>query len=226
MYPKKRDMKHGMIAEGDSLVFYPATRKAIRRLSLRFLLLIPLVCGEFVFFHWMTQPLHPPSYPPHHAAQSVPAFFILMPWLLALFAVFAYFSQLISLRRQWRPIVTLSPEGITIYTLMTQIGLIQWGEIQEVRPYNLLYRSVGIVPFQLNALYRRVGFGPTLLLRMNSWCIPLFQMFGIFIAPINIPQEYLPISADELATHIQEYRAASLVRQAEPGVWPPPPTAA
>jgi hypothetical protein len=230
MYPKKRDMKHGMIAEGDSLVFYPDIRKAVRRLNLRFLMIVvPFIILLWVIAGILNQPILQNRFP--HLLHSVPPRTFrplnLIPWLMTPLYFTLYFFTLILLRRQRGPLVTLSPEGITIHALMTQVGLIHWEDIREVRTYKLLfYRMIGIVPFQLDALYRRVGFGNQRLLRLNSWIISLYQMFGVFIAPINISSESLTITADELTAHIQKYRAASLVRQAEPGVWPPPPTAA
>lgn len=144
--------------------------------------------------------------------------FAVLPWLIAVFYIVIYFTMVVALRRQNRPIITISPEGLTIHTVLTQFGLLRWDEIAEVRTYNLLYRFVGIVPRDPAALYRRIG-RRGLLLRLNSWCVPLYRLFGLFVAPINIPQEYLPVTADELAEWIRAARPGA----PKEGVWPPAP---
>lgn len=45
------------------------------------------------------------------------------------------------------------------------------------------------------------------LLRLNDLVIPLYKLIRIRVAHINIPQEYLPLSADELLAQINAYRA-------------------
>lgn len=150
----------------------------------------------------------------------------LFPWFITALYAFLYLSVLIALRRQQLPIVILSPDGITVRTLGTQVGLIPWEEISEIRAYNLLYRFVGIVPRDSDGLCRRMGTIRALLLRLNSWVIPLYRLFGVFVAPINIPQEYLPITADELAARIGDYRASApppSAQRVQTSVWPPPP---
>ena len=103
-----------------------------------------------------------------------------------------------------------------------------WEEIGEVRVYNLGYRYVGVVPRDAKTLYRRLGMRRSWLLWLNTACIPLYQLFGIFVAPINIPQAYLPVPADELAAMLHSYQVAYGHRSDEAtpaeGTWPPPPT--
>ncbi len=209
--------------EGDSLVIYPDKRKMIRRLNMRGLcILLPVVIGIFVLFAFLRRLILPAIPNPAHA---VPPFivteFTLLPWCVLVFYFAIYVFTLAVLMRQNRPLITLSPEGLIIHTVGTQIGLLHWDEIGEVRTYTLLYRYVGIVPRDPGALYRRLG-SRSRLLRLNSWCVPLYRLFGQFVAPINIPQEYLPMSADELAALIRERRPL----QPPPpvaGVWPPAP---
>ncbi len=210
--------------QGDSLVIYPDKRKMIRRLNLRGLcVLLPVAAGMFVLFAFLRR-LISPHYP--NPAHPVPPFlvteFTFLPWCILVFYFAVYVFTLAVLMRQNRPLITLTPEGLIIHTVATQIGLLRWDEIGEVRTYTLIYRYVGIVPRDPAGLYRRLG-RRSLLLRLNSWCIPLYRLFGQFAAPINIPQEYLPMSADELATLIRNHRPFDPSPPAAAGVWPPAP---
>ena len=114
------------------------------------------------------------------------------------------------LTRQTKPIVSLSSQGITINTIGTHVGFLRWDEIKDVYTYNLGYRFVGITLNDPNAVYARIGLKRSWLLRSNALVAPLYKPFRARVAPINIPQEYLPMSADELLAQIQTYRAAYL----------------
>ncbi len=211
-------------AEGDSLIIYPDKRKMIRRLNMRSLcILLPVAAGIFVLFAFLRRLVFPML---SNATHPVPPFlvteFTFLPWGVLVFYFAVYVFTLAMLQRQNRPLITLSPEGLIIHTVATQIGLLRWDEIGEVRTYTFIYRYVGIVPRDPAALYRRLG-SRSLLLRLNSWCVPLYRLFGQFIAPINIPQEYLPMSADELATLIRDHRPMDPPTPAAAGVWPPAP---
>lgn len=211
-------------AEGDSLIIYPDKRKMIRRLNMRGLcVLLPVAVGLFVLFAFLRRLVFPAfSNPVHPVPPAIVTEFTLLPWGILVFYFAVYVTMLAVLQRQNRPLITLSPEGLLIHTVGTQIGLLRWEEIGEVRTYTFLYRYVGIVPRDPVALYRRLG-SRSLLLRLNSWCVPLYRLFGQFIAPINIPQEYLPMSADELATLIRERRPLDPPPPVAAGVWPPAP---
>jgi hypothetical protein len=121
------------------------------------------------------------------------------------------------LRQQSGPAVTLGPEGISVNLLATRIGQLQWHEIADVRCYWLLYRFVGIVPVDSATVYQRIGMKRSFLMRMNQFLIPMYRLFGTFVAPINIPDEYLPLSADELAAQIQGWRQAQTLVPEEVG---------
>ncbi len=210
--------------EGESLVIYPDKRKMFRRLNMRAVfILLPVVAGVFVLFAFLRRLILPAIPNPAH---PVPPFivteFTFLPWCVLVFYFAVYVFTLAVLQRQNRPLITLSPEGLIIHTVATQIGLLRWDEIGEMRTYTFIYRYVGIVPRDPTRLYRRLG-SRALLLRLNSWCVPLYRLFGQFIAPINIPQEYLPMSADELARLIRDYRPLDLPPPAAAGVWPPAP---
>lgn len=156
-----------------------------------------------------------------------------LPWFLVAEFALLYWVQVRSFRKQAKPIVILSPEGIAVDTQGTHLGLIYWHEIEEIRAYTLVYRHVGIVPKNSEQLAKRLGQKQSWLFRLNASCVPLYKPFGIFVAPINIPQVYLPITVDELLAHIQIYQAAytSKSGQFHPGLglpvsegtWPPPP---
>lgn len=217
-------MADNIQTENDSLVIYPDKRKMIRRLNMRGLcVLLPVVIGIFVLFAFLRRLILPaiPN-PAHPVPPVIVTEFTFAPWCVLVFYFAMYVTTLAVLQRQNKPLITISPEGLMIHTVATQIGLLRWEEIGEVRTYNLIYRYVGIVPRDPVALYRRLG-SRSLLLRLNSWCVPLYWLFGQFIAPINIPQEYLPMSADELATLIRDHRPLDPLPPAAAGVWPPAP---
>lgn len=217
-------MADNIETQGDSLVIYPDKRKMIRRLNMRGLcVLLPVAIGMFVLFAFLRRLIfaHHPN-PAHPVPPFLVTEFTFLPWCVLVFYFAVYVFTLAMLMRQNRPLITLSPEGLIIHTVATQIGLLRWDEVGEVRTYTLIYRYVGIVPRDPAGLYRRLG-RRSLLLRLNSWCIPLYRLFGQFVAPINIPQEYLPMSADELATLIRDHRPFEPPPPAAAGVWPPAP---
>jgi len=116
-----------------------------------------------------------------------------------------------NLQKQEKPIVTLSREGITVHTMMQHIGLIRWEEIAEIRAYKFIYPFVGIVPKDPKILYRRAGFGASLMVRMNDACIRWFyKPLRIFVAPINIPEEYIPMSVEALMARIAIYETSAI----------------
>lgn len=219
-------------------VLYADTRKSLRGLNIRTLcIMLPLVLAMFAFFGALTHGLTL-STPRHFgpaasvsvslsAPPALSALFSWFPWFLVAEVVVLYIIVRRATLNQKKPAVRLTPEGITVYSLGMQLGLIRWEEIAEIRAYTFIYRCVGIVLRDIGAVARRAKASSALVLRLNQFFIPLYQAFGIFVAPINIPQVYLSLSADELLARIKAYRAAyaqALPRQtALPGVWPPPP---
>ncbi|BDI30006.1 hypothetical protein CCAX7_20570 [Capsulimonas corticalis] len=214
-------MTENLVTTREEIIVYPDKKKIICRLNARAVfIMLPVALGLFALFGFLRGLLRTPI-PPFINAE-----FAVLPWLVLGFYVFAYVAALANVRRQNQPIVTISAEGLMIYTLATQLGLVRWDEIANVTTYNMIYRYVGIIPRDTAGLCRRLG-AVSWLIRMNSWCVPLYRLIGVPLAPINIPQEYLPISADELAQRIRSYRAgmtAPSVGHDETGVWPPPPS--
>ena len=228
----------------DDYVLYADTKKSLNGLNKRMLfLLLPLVVLSFVFCgvfaHGFSIPQHGPAGRPAAALRVsfnpvMTNYFTWFPWLLLAECGFLYVVMARSHRKQTKPIVVLNSEGIAVDTAATHIGLVRWDEIEEVRPYTLIYRYVGIIPKNTNALCRRLGGKRSWIVKLNAALIPPYKLLGIFVAPINIPQVYLPVTADELTARIHTYQAAYArqafdARQASlsPGdgsVWPPPPT--
>lgn len=231
------------IVPTEDYVLFADKSKALSNLNKRMLLVLPLVVLFFAvsayYAHGFSVPVHtkkPPFLVKHVQVQFGPitsAVLFGLPWFLAAEFGLLYWVQVRSFRKQAKPIVTLSSEGIAVDTLATHLGLIYWSEIEEVRSYTLIYRYVGIVPKNSAALAQRLGKKQSLLMSMNAVCVPLYKPFGIFAAPINIPQVYLPITVDELVAHIRTYQAAyqeeanqfhpGLGLPAIEGAWPPPP---
>lgn len=227
----------------EDYVLYADTKKSLDGLNKRMLFfMLPLVVLSFVFFgafsHGFTIPRHGPSGQPAPSLRvpfdpATAAFFSWFPWFLLAECVFLYAVMARSHRKQKKPLVVLNAEGIAVDTTATHIGLILWDEIEEIRPYTFVYRYVGIVPKNTKALCQRLGGSRTWMLQVNAFCIPLYKLLGIFVAPINIPQVYLSVTADELATRIRAYQEAHVrpVVQAyaanpdtsDGSIWPPPP---
>ena len=230
----------------EDYVLFADKSKALGNLNKRMLLVLPIVvlfCAVSAYYaHGFTVPVHtkkPPFLVKHVQVQFDPVTSAVLsgvPWFLAIEFGLLYWAQVRSFRKQAKPIVTLSSDGIAVDTQATHLGLIYWSEIEEIRSYTLIYRYVGIVPKNSAALAQRLGKKQSWLMSMNAACVPLYKPFGIFTAPINIPQVYLPITADELLAHIRTYQAAyqEKANQSHTGlglpaaerVWPPPPHSA
>lgn len=183
-----------MIEVQEPLVIYTDKEKAIRRLKRRMLFIAPLFLLFFLGIS-CTELVRDPL-------------LNIMRWVLLLELPVLYFMVTRKLKQQAKPIVTLSSLGITVHTLATQAGFIPWQEVAEARAYSLLYRFVGISLKKPRTLYSRVGLARSYLMQMNGLVAPLYRLIGIRVAPINIPQEYLPMTADELAARIEAYRNA------------------
>lgn len=189
----------------EAIVLHLDKRKIMQRLHMRMLLLgFPMILalfGGFGLFYW--------SLPPTKPNLSDTIFFSL-PWLVVLEFIVLYAIVTRATKKQTEPAVVISAQGITIHTLWQPVGLLRWEEIADIRVYNFVYRYVGIVPKDMNALCKRLGSRGTVL-RLNDWCIRWFyKPLRIFIAPINIPQEYLPISADALMARIGAFETTQL----------------
>ncbi len=231
------------ITPAEDYVLYADTKKSLRGLNKRmFFFMLPLVVLSFVFFgafsHGFAIPQHGPSGQPLPPVPvrfdpAMTAFLSWFPWFLLAECAFLYVVMARSHKKQKKPIVVLNSEGIAVDTTATHIGLIRWDEIEEVRSYTLIYRYVGIVPRNTSALCRRLGAGRSWVVQVNAFCIPLYKLLGIFVAPINIPQVYLPVTVDELTARIRAYQEA-YARPVIPAygavpvthdgsIWPPPP---
>lgn len=143
--------------EGDSLVIYPDKHKMIRRLNMCGLcILLPVASGIFVLFAFLRRLLVSVT---QHAAFPLPPLtgtvLTLMTygrWCVVVLYFALYVIMRAFLQRQNRPLLTLSPEGLTLGGSGTQIGLLYWDEIGEVRSYTFIYRFVGIVPRHCRSL--------------------------------------------------------------------------
>lgn len=172
----------------DPVIIYTDSKKAIRRMGIRVLCMSP-------FFLWMYVVL---------GQAPNPDAILRLIILLELPIIYLIMARRLS--QQKKPIVSLSSQGITVNTVGTQVGFIPWDEVKEVYTYRLGYKYVGITLKNPKTLYRRIGLKRSWLLMMNRAVAPLYRPFGVRVAPISIPQEYLPMTADELAAQIQQYK--------------------
>lgn len=188
----------------NTLVFYTDKRKGMKGFRLRMLFIaLPLVIGYAVFAYFMDTSLR------QAGVGEISSLLRFCVWFLAIeIAAIAFFVKK-GLKQQAEPIITLSLEGIRVHAQLQNIGFIAWDEVADARAYTLFYRYVGIVPKDTGMICRRAGTRRATTVWLNEWCIRLiYRPLRIFVAPINIPQEHLPISADELMEHIRAYQAA------------------
>lgn len=175
-------------------LIYSDKPKALRRMRLRLLCIaLPIALLYFILSGLI-----------HLSGSFIP----IMRWVLLAEIPILYFLVARALQKQTKPIVSLSSQGITVHTLCTQVGFLRWDEIKDVYTYNLGYRLIGITLNDPKTVYRRLGLKRSWMLRANGLVAPLYKPFRVRVAPINIPQEYLPMSADELLVQIQTYRDA------------------
>lgn len=175
------------------VAIYTDTRKAVRALRLRCLCLAPVFLIMFAAFGMMPSHLN--------------VFTNVMRWVLLAEIPILYPLVSRSLARQTAPILSFSSLGITVNTLCTQVGFLRWDEIKDVYAYTLFSRFVGITLNDPKTVYERIGLKRSWLLQLSGMVAPFYKPFRIRVAPINIPQEYLPMSADELLAQINAYRA-------------------
>ncbi|MGO8670896.1 MAG: hypothetical protein ACLQVD_05990 [Capsulimonadaceae bacterium] len=245
MFAKRPDMPEAaprspesIVVDGDHVLVYPAVRKAVRNLNKRALfVLLPIAILAFVCYGYRTNTLigqrasllQQGASPlaggnlgaSIRALDTEIAVDAITPWVVAVLYAILYAITVRYLRKQAEPIITLTPEGIVINSQMTKIGLLLWDEVVDIRTYTMIYRNLGIIPRDISNLCSRLGSKRGALLRMNASVIPLYRFFGIFVAPINIAQNHLPVTADEMLDRINRYVAA-LPRHVPEGVWPPP----
>ena len=227
----------GIVVDGDRVVIYPALRKGVSNFNKRAVLgLLPISLLMFVIFGFLVSvmihqrtalqalPLSATNQQQIASLDSVITFFTIIPFAIAVFYGTVYVLVRKSLTKMRDPIIVLSSEGSSVSAQMTKIGLIRWDEIADIRCYTMIYRLIGIVPKDVRAMSKRLRGGQAILLWANVACIPLYRLVGIFLAPINIAQEHLPVSADEVLYRINSY-AMALPRStvADPAAWPPPP---
>jgi hypothetical protein len=173
------------------LILYPARHRALAGLNQRFkFLILPyLFCCLVLQIHhlqewWRT------------------------PFLLVLFA-----SVYVSLRRRQtqavRPIAEMSSEGLGIHSLHMDM-FIPWSEIKEVRVYGCFIRMVGIVPKDARKTFAHGTVITQIKAWINAFLVPLYRLFGVFVAPLNILESELPLSAEEVTEQINLRRVRAL----------------
>ena len=178
-------------AQGEQVVIPFDSRSHLHRLRKIFLFLIPFAminCGML--------------------ALSSPTVALFIMCIVLAHLAFSYNFAARTISPQTKPAVVLSREGLEIHIIGHDIGLIRWDEISDIRTYNLWpYRYVGIVPKDTAALCERLGKKATLI-RANDWCLRfLYRPLRVWCAPINIPQQNLPITADALLARIAAFEA-------------------
>jgi hypothetical protein len=96
-----------------------------------------------------------------------------------------------------KPAVIINHRGIFDNASALSAGLVEWGEIDKVFIYEYYgQRCLGIVPLDVKAFLKRQPVFKRWLMKINMHLVE---------APINIPQNTLPIKVDELVLKILEY---------------------
>jgi hypothetical protein len=121
---------------------------------------------------------------------------------LAAWIAFMYIWQRRAHAKSISPVIEMRPEGLVVHSVLTDFQLIQWNEIKEARAYRCIYRFVGIVPNDLGKTLARGSVATQMIGWNNVVWTPIYRLFGCFLAPINIPEQYLPLSATDVAEQI------------------------
>jgi hypothetical protein len=121
---------------------------------------------------------------------------------LAAWIAFMYIWQMRAHTKSISPVIEMRPEGLVVHSMLTDFQLIQWNEIKEARAYRCIYQSVGIVPYDLKKTLARGSIAAQMIGWNNVVWAPIYRLFGCFLAPINIPEQYLPLSATDVAEQI------------------------
>ena len=103
-----------------------------------------------------------------------------------------------ALLSQVDPILTLSPEGITIRFPGYDLGLLRWEEMEEISPYKMGWRYLSIRPKDPLALVRRLGWK---------------RAYGVWLnyggpgkqPAIVLPEECLPLPIETIMKRIAVY---------------------
>jgi hypothetical protein len=96
-----------------------------------------------------------------------------------------------------KPAVIINHRGVFDNASAVSAGLVEWGEIDKVFVYEYYgQRFLGVVPSDVKAVLKRQPIFKRLLMYINIHLVK---------APINIPQNRLPVKVDELALKILEY---------------------
>ncbi|MGO8673991.1 MAG: hypothetical protein ACLQVD_21850 [Capsulimonadaceae bacterium] len=220
----ERARSTAVVEEGDSLFVYVDRRKLLRSQHLHAVfLLIPLMYLNFVVFSSLAGGL------PSTLINRI--ILALEPSFIVTLTVAAYLGRIVMISQWRRPVLTISPEGITIHHLERSIGVLRWCEIRDVAAYRRLSPFIGITPVDLDGVCLRAGQSRAMMTRITPWSFGLHRLLGIRTESINIPEDFLPISAADLANRITGYRAAAHADPKAPGVvddtvWPPPPRTA
>lgn len=97
-----------------------------------------------------------------------------------------------------KPSVIINQEGIFDNASLLGAGMIRWDEIKSVFIYKVMNNSLlGIIPVDIESVLARQSIIKRFLFRMNK---------GMSQAPFAIPDNSLPMSAEELLAKIQLYR--------------------
>jgi hypothetical protein len=96
------------------------------------------------------------------------------------------------------PVVIVDQTGVTDNASFWSAGLIRWEEIKKIFIFNhMTKRYIGIILFDINTLLSRQSAIKRSIIKYTQK-----QMS----APIAIPEDALPMSADNLLAKIQKYR--------------------
>lgn len=107
------------------------------------------------------------------------------------------------------PVIETHSNGLSIRSLYVNL-FIPWNEIKEVRSFHFFEQNVGIVPIDFKKTLERGTMGTKLFCWSNALCMQFFQLFSVFLAPIYISEEELPLSAIDVAKQIELRRIHAL----------------
>jgi hypothetical protein len=226
-------MPAGVVTEGETWIVYPDNQKRFRDV-MNATTIIATILGIDTFGligasgFLSVEPLRSeptPSFTGLAVGFSLGA----MIYGITFFSIMA-----IAVRQKDQPVVSVSPEGLTIYSVLLKIGPVRWNEIAEVRAIKFSRGYyIAVIPEDAKKLCCRLGNPAAWLIcggmqrisfpwladlllmpvyLMDSFPIRLDHLSNALLAPIIIPEKYLPMSADELAAQIRMYRLGRSAR--------------
>ncbi len=160
-------------------MIYADRRKAISKLNKRMLIAAPAVLlYSFIFasaYAWII------------AALLTVQMIVMYLWVVRRF------------NRNVTPLMQLDATGITVHGLITHLHM-DWDNLKDVRPYSFGYKYVGMNAKNVWKLNATVPM--KLFLAYSSFIQIFYNLIGIKLCGINVPEQYAHFKAEDICEQI------------------------